>query len=76
MIIINSMSNDNDKIEDVDLGKAKESTGASAQGTIPKVRNAVLELCNRLQRRAIRMRDRRLRRAKSKRHSYRDPANW
>ena len=38
----------------------------------PKVRNAVLELCNKLQRRARKMRDRRLRRAKAKKNAWKD----
>jgi hypothetical protein len=39
---------------------------------VPKVRNAVLELCNKLQRRAVRMRDRRKRRAKSYKNSWKN----
>ena len=38
----------------------------------PSVRNAMLELCNKLQRRAVRMRDRRKRRAKNRKNSWKN----
>jgi len=39
-------------------------------------RNTALELCNKLQRRARVMRDRRLRRKREKKHEYRNSDNW